>query len=1035
MELGQSGDKNVFVQLEFLMYLVVLGMLLSMLFLQSSPGGAFQAAHALSTQFAESEWRPLIDDNMPSMKGDFSLVHDINDREDFFVWLEQIVLPQTFDNTDDDGEQYVMDHFKPLGGIVLRQQRLEASSNCQVPTGLLSLPGWKGLQCYPNDAVAFATKSFQGTETLQSADARVDMLRRMSFWGKTAAEATRGSVAGVLVDKPFQHQCQTESPAGNNSTFWKAVVAGEANQRFEAAGGDECHYSAQMAFGPSFPQSGPAAVEPGAAGLGYPAGLPYSISPAVAKAHTRFLAEKWLTKATRQVEVFLPFYNANLNVVCVVRSFFTFSLAGVTVPEPSRARFAVDILSVDGSKVQVLRIIRWTLWGFCAVIYIFQLSLVILKISKRSKWHPSQQWSWHKRWIDNLKAIFFRPLYKAPFFAFILILAVMTESLSSPSYDKFNSLLLDSKNFVEPWRILSTVYIMKEVVDWQANLRGFLCFIIIYVLIMELFPRLAEQSDKVLELKLVVEGAYTQGLYFILVILFLATVFAILGHCLFPIVEYSSISWALYSQMQMTFGMFDNYSGMERDNLIWAPIFFWVYTIIMMLLLLNLVIAVMGEAFEEAHNNVRLRKKFPMLAWGDTFIQRWLIEHFPSYSICFSKSKYDFKIRMLSGMNLVGASESDLEKWGVQDPLDRSNMRRLLRERWGVECGDRVNISLENWSCDHVYMWLRAQGLGFLVEVFKARPGGIDGFTLKALRAMPTSLFFYINGDYEHSAIIQYFLEEISDMPVDGIYASAFVDTSVGGLLTAEQMQDRSMAICEEYGILPTWDPEAQNLYSNHCGDFNDQKDGTSFLEHELLSIVRLITLVQCLVKCENARCDPEVATFYPSEVVMKHTVVRARMSRPRARSELALRLLENPAFTNHSGAHLHFANKRNEHSMSQVHPAVVSLALDSPGHDSNGNDSDIVSSIAINPATEAAAVQMEVDLGTELGLEIETAIERGMILTSDQKRRAVAAQSARDFVAVNRRALPDALLDADVVDDLLADLAELQSDLGDESD
>ena len=59
------------------------------------------------------------------------------------------------------------------------------------------------------------------------------------------------------------------------------------------------------------------------------------------------------------------------------------------------------------------------------------------------------------------------------------------------------------------------------------------------------------------------------------------------------------------------------------------------------------------------------------------------------------------------------------------------------------------------------------QGLGFMVDVFKARPGGIDGFTLKALRVMPTSLFYYINGDFECSAVCVYYLREIGDSKCD----------------------------------------------------------------------------------------------------------------------------------------------------------------------------------------------------------------------------------------------------------------------------
>ena len=42
--------------------------------------------------------------------------------------------------------------------------------------------------------------------------------------------------------------------------------------------------------------------------------LPFASSSAVAKAHVAFLEEAWLTKATRKVEVYLPFYNANLKV-------------------------------------------------------------------------------------------------------------------------------------------------------------------------------------------------------------------------------------------------------------------------------------------------------------------------------------------------------------------------------------------------------------------------------------------------------------------------------------------------------------------------------------------------------------------------------------------------------------------------------------------------------------------------------------------------------------------------------------------------
>ena len=78
------------------MYLIVLGMLLSMLFVSASPANAFPAVHALSTQIADSEWRPAVDDAAtPTIKGDFSFVHDVDDREDFFVWFNQVSLFNT----------------------------------------------------------------------------------------------------------------------------------------------------------------------------------------------------------------------------------------------------------------------------------------------------------------------------------------------------------------------------------------------------------------------------------------------------------------------------------------------------------------------------------------------------------------------------------------------------------------------------------------------------------------------------------------------------------------------------------------------------------------------------------------------------------------------------------------------------------------------------------------------------------------------------------------------------------------------------
>ena len=243
------------------------------------------------------------------------------------------------------------------------------------------------------------------------------------------------------------------------------------------------------------------------------------------------------------------------------------------------------------------------------------------------------------------------------------------------------------------------------------------------------------------------------------------------------------------------------------------------------------------------------------------------------------------------------------------------------------------------------------------------------------------------------------------------------------------------MAICEEYGVLPSWDPLAQSDESMDLGDWNEQMDGTAFLEDELISMLRLITLVQCLVNCENARREVEGAEPYPNEAVMKHTLVRARMSRPKARGRLATELLENQAFTSGSSP---FAAKRR---ISQVLPSssvtrINSSVLGSSDQDDDDDDDDDSAEDSVDDRAEAAAVQMEVDLGTPLGREMETAFERGFILTSDQKRRALAAQRHRDAAKAPRRPLPAALLDDEVVvDDLLADLADLADHSTDDSD
>lgn len=174
--------------------------------------------------------------------------------------------------------------------------------------------------------------------------------------------------------------------------------------------------------------------------------------------------------------------------------------------------------------------------------------------------------------------------------------------------------------------ILILVKDIKELADNTSLLTHFqIVFFGMTVFQLHKWMELAS-TPMLLKNVVIQSGRKVFGFLFVLVVIMCT--YALAGHILFPISSFRNLTSSLLTCLGMMMGTFDGYDDLaalySEAGVVVPLTFFWSYTFIMLLLMLNLIIAIMADAWAEAKEDKNRLQHYPMLVWDKFLVEHWL---------------------------------------------------------------------------------------------------------------------------------------------------------------------------------------------------------------------------------------------------------------------------------------------------------------------------------------------------------------------------------------------------------------------------
>lgn len=111
------------------------------------------------------------------------------------------------------------------------------------------------------------------------------------------------------------------------------------------------------------------------------------------------------------------------------------------------------------------------------------------------------------------------------------------------------------------------------------------------------FLQFTDFHPKMALLSRVIMKSMTSLMFFMFMVMILTGGFAILGWIMFPFPMFSSFAASFQSCGMMALGMFGDYETMEQLKPTLAPVFFWVYTILIFIFVINMLLAIINDVY------------------------------------------------------------------------------------------------------------------------------------------------------------------------------------------------------------------------------------------------------------------------------------------------------------------------------------------------------------------------------------------------------------------------------------------------------
>ncbi|KAK4881655.1 hypothetical protein RN001_004974 [Aquatica leii] len=306
----------------------------------------------------------------------------------------------------------------------------------------------------------------------------------------------------------------------------------------------------------------------------YPLGGFYSIlkkSNSLSLLNT--LKEKfWLTKGTRLIIYEFAVYNANVNLMCVIKLAFEFPHTGGVLPS---ATFQTVHVYRYSSVLDFIVLAAEILYICYVIVFLIE---EMVEFSYFGNTYFKNCWNW----VDLSIVIFSFAAIGFRIHREILLYTLAKTNADYPSYD--------------------------EVVDYQIKYEYISAFLLC-LFMLKLFKYL-EYSPILKELNLTLKTCATNVVGFALMFFVVFFAYAELGYLLFgtQVIGFCGFYVSMITLIRTILGDFD-YEEIEESDSLYAPIYFLSYIFIVFFVLMNMFIAIVNDAYTDTKTEKSVKKR------------------------------------------------------------------------------------------------------------------------------------------------------------------------------------------------------------------------------------------------------------------------------------------------------------------------------------------------------------------------------------------------------------------------------------------
>jgi len=285
----------------------------------------------------------------------------------------------------------------------------------------------------------------------------------------------------------------------------------------------------------------------------------------------QLMSNTWLDQSTRAMFIKITFYNANLNLFMTIHFIFEFSLGGRVFPSTVLSVVSQELYQTSTPAQLTTTILQFVVSGF-VLYYTWVQVYLIYRSFKKTGWigeYISDIW-------NLLECVVLMAFYLSTYFQLLLLTRLYPPEVIFEDY-------------YTDYAAIGEIYKLSFALDA-------LCVIALFFKIL----KYAQLNSSTSMLWLVLTRAGKDMGYFIVFLIILMLAFAMMAMQFFgsQLYEYATFLESVISLLLVLLGQFDiEGMRMRQTGASIGLFFFLIYIVVMVLIMMNIFLAILGEAY------------------------------------------------------------------------------------------------------------------------------------------------------------------------------------------------------------------------------------------------------------------------------------------------------------------------------------------------------------------------------------------------------------------------------------------------------